>query len=131
MKLEPNLTDEAILGELGRRLAHHRVALGLTQKEVAQQAGIGSATLERMEAGRSSAVSSMLRVLRVLGLLEGLEQLVPPPTPSPMELLEARGAQRKRASSKRRRLQHGAGDGDGDVAGPGGAHPSWTWGDER
>ena len=126
MKLTATLSDDAILGELGRRLAQRRIALELTQADVAERAGISKRTLERIEAGGSSQLTNLVRVLRALELMEELDRLVPLPTASPMALLEARGRHRKRASSKRRRQRaelekrarsdRTAGD--------------WAWGDE-
>lgn len=116
MKLVPDLTDEAILEELGRRLARRRIELELTQAELARVAGIGKRTLERIEAGGSSQMSSLIRVLRALGLIVRLEQLLPEGGPRPMELLEARRSERRRASPKRRARS---------------ATPTaWVWGDE-
>ena len=116
MKLENSQTDEAILHELAARLTRRRIALELTQAELAQQAGIGKRTLERIEAGGSSQLGSWLRVLRALGLVDGLEQLIPAVHSRPMQLLRAEGKQRQRASSRRRET-----DEDGRP---------WTWGDD-
>jgi transcriptional regulator with XRE-family HTH domain len=101
MKISPLLTDEAILAELGRRLARRRIELQLTQAEAAKQAGIGKRTLERIEAGESAQLSSLLRLLRVLELLPQLDQAIPAATPGPMELLRRQGKMRQRAPSKR------------------------------
>ena len=118
MKLVSHATDSAILEELGGRLARRRIELELTQAELATGAGIGKRTVERIEAGGSSQLANWLRVLRVLGLIEQLDQLLPEPTLRPMQLLRAGGRRRKRASPKRRQID----DEDGRP---------WTWGDER
>lgn len=120
------LSDDAILGEIGHRLKHRRIAMEHTQADVAERAGIGKRTLERIESGGSSQVSSLVRVLRVLDLMEGLERLIPQPSTSPMALLKTQGGQRKRASCKRRRYQ--AAIEDGSTSGRSGS--VWTWGDE-
>ncbi len=101
MRIEPHLTDNTILAELGERLRRCRLDLNRTQAEVAHEAGIGKATLERLEAGKAAQLSSLLRVLRVLGLVDRLETLVPAPLPSPIALLAAEGAPRQRASGTR------------------------------
>lgn len=101
MKLTSQLTDDAILAELGQRLARRRIELQLTQAEAAQQAGIGKRTLERLEAGESAQLSSLLRLLRVLELVPQLDQAIPAATPGPMELLRHRGKMRQRASGRR------------------------------
>lgn len=101
MKITPLQTDEAILAELGGRLARRRIELQLTQAEAARQAGIGKRTLERIEAGESTQLSSLLRLLRVLELLPALDQAVPPARPGPMELLRHKGKVRRRAPGRR------------------------------
>ena len=109
-------SEEALLEEIGHRLTRWRIDRGYTQAELAKQAGIGKRTLERMESGGSSQMVSFLRVLRVLGLLEGLEQLLPPSEISPMDLLRLKGKQRQRASSKTQAVREPA--------------QAWTWADE-
>ena len=101
MKISTLLTDEAVLAELGERLAARRIDLQLTQAELAEQAGIAKRTLERMEAGYSSQLTSLVRVLRVLDVLPGLENLMTDTGPRPMDLLQRGGKPRQRASGKR------------------------------
>lgn len=94
-----NMTDEAVLGELGMRLSRRRIDRGLTQATLAEQAGVSKRTVERIEAGAVVQTLSLVRILRVLELLSGLDSLVPETGPSPMELLKMKGKERKRASS--------------------------------
>jgi transcriptional regulator with XRE-family HTH domain len=102
MKIEPLLTDASILAELGERLASLRIQRNLTQAELADQAGVSKRTVERLEAGAvASQLSSFIRVCRVLGLVESLDQCIPSPSESPMTLLKLAGKKRKRASGKR------------------------------
>lgn len=115
MKLNKLLTDEAILTELGQRIAVRRLELQLTQAEVAEQAGVAKRTLERIEAGYSAQLSSVIRIFRVLEVLPGLEQVIPEVGPRPMELLKHKGKARQRAPGLRARAQP--------------AKP-WSWEDE-
>ncbi len=87
---------------VGERLARHRIGQQMTQAMLARESGLSKRTVERIEAGASTQFSSLVRVLRVLGLLDGLAQLVPPADASPLDLLHLRGKQRQRASSKAR-----------------------------
>ena len=95
------LTDDAVLAELGARIAGRRVELQLTQAAVAEQAGIAKRTLERMEAGQTSQLATLVRVLRVLDAASGLDNLIPESGPRPMDLLKQKGKVRQRASGKR------------------------------
>lgn len=107
--------DGAILEELGKRLGQRRIAKGLTQAELAREAGVSKRTVERIEAGAAAQTLNLVRILRVLDLLDGIGQLVPEAGPSPMDLLKRKGKARKRATSRR-------------AATP--AHDNWSWGDD-
>jgi len=114
MKIEGLLTGEAILAELGGRLAQRRLELQLTQEMLAEQAGVSKRTVERIEAGATTQMSTLIRILRVLELLDRLETLVPEAGPRPMDLIKLKGKARKRASGKRKSTDKGP----------------WHWGDE-
>lgn len=104
MRLSKQLTDEAILRELGSRLAATRLARNLTQAALAEGAGVSKSTVERLESGEVAArLSVLVRLCRVLGLIDRLDALVPPAAaPNPVEQLKLAGRQRKRASGRRR-----------------------------
>jgi len=99
------LTDQTVQEEIGERLAQRRIASGLTQIELARQAGVGRSTVERLEAGHSTQMSSFIRILRVLNLLEQFFNLFPRPGLSPMQLVKRQRKLRQRASSKHRTAQ--------------------------
>ncbi len=101
MRISTLLTDDVILAEIGGRIARRRLELQLTQADVAEQAGIGKRTLERVEAGASAQLSNIIRIFRVLDLVEGLEGMVPDTQSRPMELLKRKGKVRQRASKPR------------------------------
>lgn len=118
MQITRELTDEAVLVELGERLRRVRLQRGeLTQEQLAEEAGISTATVARIEAGQSAQSTSLIRMLRQLELLDGLERLVPEPAPSPIELLERNERPRQRV---RRRQPP-----------PAGSVEPWRWGDEE
>lgn len=101
MKITNELTDDAVLAEIGARISSRRIELQLTQATLAEQAGIGKRTLERMEAGKASQLGTLVRVLRVLDAMAGLEHLISETSPGPMDLLKNKGKVRQRASSQR------------------------------
>ena len=101
MQISAELTDEAVLRELGERLAQRRIALDLTQSLLAERAGVAKRTLERMESGASAQLSSLVRVMRALDLLESLDRLLPPAEPGPLDWLRREGRIRQRVSSRR------------------------------
>lgn len=114
MKIERLLTDESILTELGVRLAQRRIELQLTQAELAEQSGVSKRTVERIEAGSTSQLTTLIRIFRVLELLDRLEGLLPETGPSPLDLLKRKGKERQRAPRKKREAQD----------------ENWQWGDD-
>jgi transcriptional regulator with XRE-family HTH domain len=102
MKVSSLMTDDAVLAEFGERIAHRRLGLQLTQADVAGQAGIAKRTVERIEAGASAQMSSIVRILRVLELLPALDAMIPEASATPMDLLQRKGKVRQRASSRGR-----------------------------
>ena len=84
------LPEQTVLEALGAQLTAHRKNRGLTQAELAERAGIGVATLVRLENSGQAQVNNLLRVLRALRLLDRVEEALAPPRPSPLAQWEAR-----------------------------------------
>lgn len=93
-------SDPAILTELGQRLARRRIALRLSQADLAERAGVGKRTVERMEAGESVQMTTLIRLLRVLELLPALDALIPAESTRPMELLRHGGKMPRRVRKR-------------------------------
>ncbi|MDQ3758814.1 MAG: helix-turn-helix domain-containing protein [Actinomycetota bacterium] len=89
-------SDVELLKRLGGRLRAARLAKEVTQDDLAREAGVGLATLQRMEDGQGTSVKNLIRVLRALGLVDRLEDLVPEVRPGPIAQLNAREATRRR-----------------------------------
>lgn len=60
------------------RLRKERLALQLTQADVAGRAGIGTNTVSNLEAGRNVGFENVVRVAMVLGRTKELEELFMP-----------------------------------------------------
>jgi transcriptional regulator with XRE-family HTH domain len=102
MKITSRLSDEAILGEIGSRLAAVRLIRNLTQAALAQEGGVSRRTVERLESGEVAArLSGLVRICRALDLTGRLDALVPSPVASPVDQLKLAGRRRKRASGRR------------------------------
>ncbi len=117
MQITKQATDEAVLREIGARLAAVRLEQNLTQAQLAEQAGVSKSTVQRLESGGvATQLSGFIRVCRVLELIDQLDALVPEPMLSPVEQLKLRGRKRQRASSSKAKE----------------APPNkWHWGDEK
>lgn len=100
MEHTEHITDAAALALLGERVARSRLARNLTQAQLARDAGVSKRTLTRLEAGESTQLTNLIRIIRALGLIAHLDALIPPPSPSPLEQLRTRGKRRLRASPR-------------------------------
>ena len=112
MQLTRLMTDEAILTELGQRLARQRIDQQITQAQLAHQSGVSKRTVERIEAGASTQMASIIRICRVLNLIAGLDRFIPEAGSRPMDLVKRKGKIRQRASSGNKSR---------------GADEPWTW----
>lgn len=104
------LTDEVIIEELRARCRRERLAQNITQSDLAARAGIAVNTLRRFEGDDDSSPSleTFVRVLRVLGGLDVLEQVFPE---RPLDPLDPDASERRRARP----------------AAPTAAAGEWTW----
>jgi transcriptional regulator with XRE-family HTH domain len=96
-----NMSDAAILAEIGQRLRRARLNQNMTQADLAHRAGIGRRTLQKAEDGQVTTLETLVAILRGLGLLAQLDQFLPEPPPSPVELAKLQGRTRQRASGRR------------------------------
>ena len=118
MRIDAGLTDGAVLEELGQRLRKSRLNRNLTQARLAEEAGVSAPTVNQLEHGKPVQLTTLVRTMRVLDLLDGLEAAVPEPPPSPIDQFRRRGQERRRASSNR-------------IERPRGQSELFAWGDER
>ncbi len=97
------------------RLEEIRLARNITQRQLAEAAGVSLRTISRIAKGEGSSFDTIIRVMRALGIQQNLETLLPDPTVRPIERARLRGQQRQRA----RPVQN-------DTAGE-----PWQWGDSE
>lgn len=88
---------------LGERLKRLRLNRNLDQRTTAEKAGISEKALRNLESGRGSTVETLLRVLKALDHLQGLDMLAPEISINPLDLLRQPKA-RTRATSRTRRV---------------------------
>ncbi len=98
MKINNLTPDASILEELGKRLSRVRKQQGLTQEKLAAEAGVGVATLRRIEDGNDGQLGSWLKIMKALKMAATLDAFVPETFKSPMaEVL----AEKKRSRPKK------------------------------
>lgn len=96
------LSDKGIEDEIGRRIKALRLRKNITQKELAEATTVSLNTIKSLESG-SGKLSTVIAVLRELGALEQIDNFIPEPSISPLQLARMQGRQRERASGGRRK----------------------------
>ncbi len=93
-------SNAEIISELGSRFKEYRLFCDLTQKEVAERAGVSIFTISQFEKGeaRNIGFGTILSLLRSIGFLEEVEKLLPslPMLPSQMKV----------SNKKKERVRH-------------------------
>lgn len=97
------MSDAAVLQELGERLRRVRLNRDITQAELARRAGVSRRTLQKAEDGEVTTLETFVAILRGLGLIAQIGQLLPESLPSPVQLARLQSRARQRASGKRKR----------------------------
>lgn len=96
--------DGSIISKIGEKLKAVRLKQNITQQSLAEASGVTLSTVKRMENGEIGAFSSLIRVLRVLGLLDYIQPLTEEEQLSPQEYYNlvhsAQKKSRKRAIGK-------------------------------
>ena len=80
---------ENLQGDLGHRIRKLRLARNLDQRTTAERAGISLRALGKLENGRGSTLETLLRTLRALDCVKGIEALAPEPTINPLSMLRS------------------------------------------
>ena len=88
---------------LGERFKEYRMRCNLTQKEVAEQSGIGLTTIHKFENGTAGnlSLSTFILLLKVIGQVDALDDVMPELPESPYLIRkEEKKAQRIRHAKK-------------------------------
>jgi transcriptional regulator with XRE-family HTH domain len=78
-------TAPEIIAQLGERFKEYRQLCRMTQKTVAEKAGLSVMTIQKFESGTSRDVSmtTIIRLLRVINQLKNIESILPEIPESP------------------------------------------------
>jgi transcriptional regulator with XRE-family HTH domain len=98
-------TPEELQIALGERLRRLRLSRNVDQRATADKAGISEKALRNLESGHGSTVETLVRTLKALGYLRGIEMLAPEATVDPLALLHtAKPQQRVRRPRRQRKV---------------------------
>lgn len=72
-------SNNDIVVDLGRRFRDYRIALRMTQQEIASQSGISVMTIVRFEKGEGSTIrfDNFVALMRAIQRLEGISNCIP------------------------------------------------------
>ncbi len=84
---------------IGEQVRDLRLRQPVSQAELARLVGVSPRTIQNLEAGNGSSLSTLVGVCRALGRTDWLETLAPPATISPMQV------RRERVAADRARRQ--------------------------
>ena len=115
MKITADNNNLAIMKELGERVKRSRLDMQLSQKELAERAGISARRLSTIENSGDVRLEILIRVIRAMGLIENLNVLLPELDFNP-EDYRTLGKSRQRVSKRKNQEEHSSG---------------WKWGDEE
>ncbi|MBD5385161.1 helix-turn-helix domain-containing protein [bacterium] len=95
-----SISPGEIIRTFGRRFREYRMTLDLTRQQVADQTCLSMTTLYKLETGQMTDMSmqTMLKLLRVVGLYENWDKLLPEIPESPYLY--------KPDMTKRQRIRH-------------------------
>jgi transcriptional regulator with XRE-family HTH domain len=92
------MSDDAIIQTIGVFVKHHRLQQNITQKNLAEKAGINRTTLSDLELGKRSQLITIIQVLRILNKLHVFESFEVKQQISPIKLAEMEMKKRQKAS---------------------------------
>ena len=92
------MSDDAIIQTIGDFVKHHRLQQNITQKSLAEKAGINRTTLSDLESGKRSQLITLIQVLRILNKLHVFDAFEVTQQISPIKLAEMEIKKRRRAS---------------------------------
>lgn len=98
------LTNREIAIRLAKQIRAYRVELAISQKDLAERSGISLTSLSRFEQTGAITLNNLIAVLRALGTVDRIRDLIPEHlSPSPLELLNASRQDRGNLTAPRAR----------------------------
>jgi transcriptional regulator with XRE-family HTH domain len=93
-------TTEEWEKELGQQIRDLRLWQNIDQQRLAEQAGVALNVVKRLESGKGTTVSSMIKILRSLGRIDWLTTLAPVVSISPLQMLKEKPKRQRASRSK-------------------------------
>ena len=115
MKISFYSSNDEVLTEIGKRIKSQRIAMNMTQTEMAERTNLTQKTISNLENGKDVSFTTVIDVLRCLGQLQGLDMAIPEQIIRPSQII-TREKPRERASKSQTNKNE---------------NKNWKWGDEQ
>ena len=113
MKIYGMENNNVLLNEIGLRIKAKRIAMNMTQADLALESGASLRTIAKVESGSNISLIHLIAILRTFRMAANLDLLIPETKTNPIEIFDF-GKKRQRASRKK-----------------GSKTSTWKWGDEK
>src|SRR5262245_47498669 len=100
MVIDNSLSE--LLAQLGDQMRLLRVRKNIDQQRLAYEAGVALNVIKRLEGGKGATLTSIIKVLRVLGAEGWFRTLAPAVSVSPLQMLKS-DTPRRRAYNRKSR----------------------------
>jgi transcriptional regulator with XRE-family HTH domain len=115
VKIDYFSSTQEVLKEIGRRIKKTRIAMSVTQEEMAERTGLSKRTISNLETGKDVSLSTLIDILRAENLLQNMDLITPDEGIRPSQIV-ALGKMRERVRKGKQ---------------PGTGQTEWKWGDEQ
>ena len=99
-KINYEMSDSAVLDQIGNVIKHLRVKQGITQEKLAEMAGLNRYTVGQIEKGDSISLSSLIQMLRALQAFYLLGEFSVTEEISPLEYAKLKKNNKQRVRMK-------------------------------
>lgn len=105
MKQFEDMSNAELVAMLGERYKDYRIRMGKSQKDVAEFCGVSVFTVSQFENGSAKNITldSLFRMLRSIGMIKNVDNLLEPLLPSPVIMEKMNKAHRERVYKPRRK----------------------------
>lgn len=115
VKIDYFSSTQEVLKEIGRRIKKTRIAMSVTQEEMAERTALSKRTISNLETGKDVSLSTLIDILRAENLLQNMDLITPDEGIRPSQIV-ALGKMRERVRNGKQ---------------PGTGKTEWKWGDEQ
>lgn len=95
------MSDQEVLSTIGNKAKSHRLAMNITQDDLALHAGVSRSCVRSFERGDAISTGNMAKILRSLRLLQQFVDVIPPVEVDMYKWISTQAPTRRRAGRPR------------------------------